>query len=197
MKRSASLPFVIVPVLARPGREREGVAAGARLGKRVRPDGTRGEPGQIPSLHVIVAPFEEGIDDEGVLHVHEHAHGGIDAGQFFDGQHGMEEPAPGAAVGLRHFDAHDAQFEELIDERLGELRMLVHFPHERPNASFGELTDAVAEDNLILGEYCERLSVIRGFLGHERGLLKITQNMTEWPMLSSAIGRRLSAVSPG
>ena len=58
----------------------------------------------------------------------------------------MEERAAGAAVGLGDLDAHDAELEQLIDERARDLRLLVHFADERPDLRVGELAHAVAED---------------------------------------------------
>ena len=61
----------------------------------------------------------------------------------------MEEAGAGAAVGLRDLDGHDAEVEQLVDERARDLGVLVHFPHERPDLGLGELADAVAENDFV------------------------------------------------
>jgi hypothetical protein len=81
----------------------------------------------------------------------------------------VEEAAAGAAVGLRHFDAHHAEVEQVADERLRERGLLVHFPHERAHARLRELPDAVAEDAFVFGKNRQRLGEFGGILRHGAG----------------------------
>jgi hypothetical protein len=94
----------------------------------------------------------------------------------------VEEPAAGAAVNLRDLDAHYAEVEQFPEQVLRELRMLVHFAHERAHLSFGKFTDAVPEDHLVFGQQGQRLHVFSGFLRHNSLL---NQGGSEPPMLSS------------
>ena len=94
-----------VAVLTRSRRQREGVAAGARFRQRVRADGVGGQLREIAPLDVVVAPAQERVDDERVLHVDEDADGRVDPRQLLDGEHGVKEARAGAAVRLGDFDA--------------------------------------------------------------------------------------------
>ena len=78
----------------------------------------------------------------------------------------MEEPAAGAAVGLGHLDAHDAEIEQLVDQRARNLRLLVHFADQRPDLGLGELAHAVAENPLVFGEHGQRRGGVGGLLRH-------------------------------
>ena len=62
---------------------------------------------------VLVAPAAQGVHGERVVDVDDHGDGGIDRGDFFDGQNRAEECAADAAVLLGDFDAHEAEGEEL------------------------------------------------------------------------------------
>ena len=64
-----------------------------------------------------------------------------------------------AAEGLGDLDAHDAEIEQLVDQRPRDLRLLVHLADERPDLRLGELADAVAEQLLVFGQDRERLGV--------------------------------------
>ena len=72
-----------------------------------------GEPRQEPLLDLVAAPAQQRVDDQRVLDVDEDADRRVDARQLLDGQHRVEERAAGAAVALRHLDAHDAELEQL------------------------------------------------------------------------------------
>ena len=81
---------------------------------------SRGQPGEVALLDVVVAPAQQRVDDQRVLDVDEHADRRVDARQLLDREHGVEEAAAGAAVGLGDLDAHDAELEQLPDERARE-----------------------------------------------------------------------------
>ena len=68
---------------------------------------------------------------------------------------------------IGNLDAHDAELEELVDERPRNLRVLVHFPDERPDFGLGKRAHAVAEDRLVFGEHGQGLGVLDGVLGHD------------------------------
>ena len=61
-----------------------------------------------------------------------------------------------AAERLGNLDAHDAEVEQLVDERARDLRVLVHLADERPDFAIGELVDAVAEQPLVFGQRRQR-----------------------------------------
>ena len=82
-----------------------------------------------------------------------------------------------AAVALRDLDAHDAELEQLVDERARDLRVLVHLAHERPDFAIRELVDAVAEQPFVFGQCGQRrewmsVGVLRG---HDRKSLSLGQ----------------------
>ena len=97
----------------------------------------------------------------------------------------MEERAARPAVGLGDLDAHDAEVEQLFDQRLRDLRLLIHFADERPDLRGGELADAVAEDPFVFGEHGQGLGNGGGILGHGNAPVE-DDNLR---MLSSARGR--------
>jgi hypothetical protein len=68
----------------------------------------------------------------------------------------VEEAGARPAIGLRHFDAHRAEREELIDEGPADSPLLVHVADQRPDALVRESADAVAEEPLVLGEIRDR-----------------------------------------
>jgi hypothetical protein len=114
-----------------------------------------------------VTEAHHGVDDERVLDVDQHADRGIDAREFLDRQHGMKEAAARAAVSLGDLDPHDAEVEELVDERPWNLRVLVHFTDEGPDLRVGEGPHAVPENRLVLGENGEGLRVFDNVFAHD------------------------------
>ncbi len=115
----------------------------------------------------------------------QHADRGIDARELFDSQDGVEESAAGSAVSLRHFDTHDSELEELVDERPWDSRLFVHLADEGADVCLGEIPDAVAKDALVFSEDRQRLDVVEGFWRHERILLRALRR-GQRPMLSLA-----------
>ena len=79
-----------------------------------------GQLRQVALLDVLAAPAEQRVDDQRVLHVDEHADRRVDPRQRLDRQHRVEEAGAGAAVALGDLDAHDAEVEQLVDERRGQ-----------------------------------------------------------------------------
>ena len=67
----------------------------------------------------------------------------------------MKEAGTSAPVSFRNLYRHHADFEQFVDELAGNLRVLVHLLDERSDFSIREFHDAVAEQNLVLGEGCE------------------------------------------
>ena len=74
--------------------------------------------------------------------------------------------APGAAVGFGDLDGHHPEVEQLVDERARNLRLLVHFPDERPDPGLGELPDAGPEQPLVLRQNGQGLGVFHRLFGH-------------------------------
>ena len=182
MKRSASLALVIqslrplsdvaVAVVCGARRQRERVAARPGLRQRIGADGARRQPRQVAPLDLVAAPAQQRVDDERVLHVDEDADRRVDARQLLDGEHRVEERAAGAAVALGDLDAHDAELEQLVDERrAGSSRARPSRGRAAGPAPVGELADAVAEDRFVFGQDGQRLCVSCGILGHG-GLLE-------------------------
>jgi len=112
--------------------------------------------GQVLLLDLVAAPAEECVVDEGVLHVDEDADAGVDAGELLDDERGGEEGCAGAAVLLGHLDAHQAELEELGDQRRVHPLRLVHLVDERADGALGEVAHGVAEHRLFLAEHRER-----------------------------------------
>ena len=125
-----------------------------------------GQPRQVALLEVGVGPAHERVDDQRVLHVDEHAERRVDARQRFDGQHGVEQRGAGAAVFLGNLDAHDAEVEELRQQRRRHLGVFVHLAHERPHLAVGELVDAVGEEAFVVGQLGQGERRGGGRVGH-------------------------------
>ena len=68
----------------------------------------------------------------------------------------MKEPRAASTAGLGNLDRHDAQAEQLVDERTRNLRVFVHVADERPDLAVGEFVDAVLEETLVVRECRER-----------------------------------------
>jgi hypothetical protein len=64
----------------------------------------------------------------------------------------VKERRAGAAVALGNLDAHDAELEQLVDQRSRDLRVLVHFANLGTNFAVGEFVHAVAENDLVFGQ---------------------------------------------
>ena len=138
------------------GRQRERVAAGAGFGERVGADGVGCHARQVALLLLVVAPAQQRVDDERVLHVDEDADGGVDARQLFDGEDRVEERAAGAAVLLGNLDAHQAELEELVKQVFVEDALFVHLLDQRPDFLVGKLADVVAKHDFVFGEGGQR-----------------------------------------
>ena len=96
-------------------------------------------------------------------------------GQLFDDHHRIEERRSGAAPLIGHFDPHDAELEEAIDELFRHLRVAIHVVHERPDPLDGEFANALLEHLLFFGKDGERCArgEVDGLGGHEDGLRRI------------------------
>ena len=105
---------------------------------------------QVLRFLVVGAPAQQRVDDQGVLHVDEHADRRVDRGQGFDGQHSVEEAGAGSAMRLGNLDAHDAQLEEPVDEGARHLRLVVHFADKGPDFARRELRGRCPETALRL-----------------------------------------------
>ena len=68
----------------------------------------------------------------------------------------MKEARAGAAELLRDFDVHDAQAEQLVDQRYRDPRAFVHLAADRADFAIGELIHAVAEEAFVLGQGGQR-----------------------------------------
>ncbi len=149
--RTYSLPFSSARVC-----KREGIGAGAGLAQRVRADRVLAHARQVALLLLLRRPTQQGIVDQRVLHIDDNSRRGIDTRQLLHRQDGLEERACSAAVLLGHLDAHQAQLEELVDQRVLEHALLVHLLYVRTHALVGELADSVAKQHFIFGERDQR-----------------------------------------
>ena len=68
----------------------------------------------------------------------------------------MKEARAAAAQVFRDLDSHDAEPEQLVDERAGNGGVIVHLTDERADLAVGELVDAVADQALFVGERGQR-----------------------------------------
>ena len=93
----------------------------------------------------IGSPADNGVIDDGVLNIDYDAGGGVNRRKFFDGEDALEEVAALAAVLFGNFDAHEAQFEELLDQGLAEDAGLVHFADEWRDALTGKAANGIAK----------------------------------------------------
>ena len=146
----------VVPAVRRAAGQRERVRAGARLGERVGADPFRSQTGEVARLLLRVAPAQEGVVHERVLHVDEHGDGRIHPRQRLHGEDGHEEGGARAAVGLGDLDAHHAELEQGVDERARNARVLVHLMDERAHPLLREVAHGVAEHPLLLTEIGQR-----------------------------------------
>ena len=90
------------------------------------------------------------------MHVHDHAGGSVHARQLFHRQNRLKELAARATILLRHFDPHQPELKELVDEIFVEDALFVHLLHQRTNFLFGELADVVTKENFVFREAGQR-----------------------------------------
>ena len=145
----APVEDVVAAVAGGPRRHAERVAPRAGLREGVGPDGAGREPRKDPPGQVLGAPAVEGVDDQRVLDVYDDGHRGVDPRQLLDGDHREEEVPAGPAEGLRDLDAHDAEVEQLVDQRAGHLRPLVHLADQRRHLGFRERADVALQQALL------------------------------------------------
>ena len=112
--------------------------------------------GRIALLLFFIAPAQQRVVDQRVLHVDDDAGGSVHARQFLDRQNRFEELGAASAVLLGNLDAHQAELEEIVDEIFVEDALLVHLLDQRTNLLVGKLADVVAEKNFVFGERGQR-----------------------------------------
>ena len=135
----------------------EGVRSRAGLGQRVGRHRVGRQARQIFVLLRRVGPAQNGVVDDGVLHVDDDAGRRIHRGQFLHRQNALEETAAAAAVFFGDLDAHQAQFEELADDVLAEHAGLVHFADVRADLLARELAHGGLKELLFFRQRGERL----------------------------------------
>ena len=74
---------------------------------------SRRELRQVAALLILVAPADDDVVRDGVLHVDDDGCRGIDACQRLHRQHGLEEIAALAAKFFGNLDSHEAELEHL------------------------------------------------------------------------------------
>jgi len=80
------------------------------LGRRV----VRGLPREVLLLLVLVAPTQNGVIDQRVLHIDNDPGRGVDPRELFDGQDRIEKGASLPAVLFRNFYSHQSEIKELL-----------------------------------------------------------------------------------
>ena len=119
-------------------------------------DGPLGQSGQISPLQIVRAPLEKCVDAECVLDIDEDADRWIDPRQRLDRQNRVEERGAAAAEFVRNLDAHDSEVEQLVDQAAGNLGVLVHLAHQRPDLARGEFRDGTPKQAFLFIEVRER-----------------------------------------
>ena len=152
--RARQLPSVSLSLRARCQGECITAAAGLREGEGA--EETAREPGEVSRLLLGVAPAEERVVDEGVVHVDVDGGRGVDPRDLLDGQHREEYPAAGTPVLLRHLDAHQAELEEAGNQVGTELRRFVHLLDVRLELGLREFADRIPEHGFFFGQGRER-----------------------------------------
>ncbi len=103
-------------------------------------------------LLLLVAPAQQRIIDQRVLHVHHDAGGGIHPRHLLDRQDGLEELAATATVLLGNLDSHQAKLKELANQVLIEDALFVHLLDQRTDFLVRKLADVVAKHDFVFGE---------------------------------------------
>ncbi len=106
----------------------EGIRAAARLAEGIGADPLACHLGQILLLLRLAAPTDQRIVDQGVLHIDQDSGRGIDAGELFDGENGLEEGAAATTVLLRNLNTHEPELVKLLDQRVIHRAALIHLP---------------------------------------------------------------------
>ena len=83
------MPFKLCPRL-----QGKGVGAGSRFAQRIGADHFGAMLRQVALFLFLVAPAQQGIVDQGVLHVDDHAGGGIDPRKLLHRQNASKNFAP-------------------------------------------------------------------------------------------------------
>src|SRR5208337_1092096 len=104
----------------------------------------------------FIAPAQQCIVDQRVLHVDDDAGRCVHTRQFLDGQNRFEELRAASAELLGNLDAHQAELKEIVNEVFVEDALLVHFLDQRTNLLVSKLADVVAEKNFVFGERGQR-----------------------------------------
>ena len=133
----------------------EGVRPRFGLGEGVGTEQVGGEAGHVALLDVVTRPLAEQCIDQGVLDVHEDRDRGVDRRQLLDGEDGHQQIAAGTAVGLGDVDAHEPELKTPREQRRIDGGSPFHRGHSRPDVSFSEVPDGVAEQLFFFGELGE------------------------------------------
>lgn len=138
------------------GGEGEGVGAGVGFAERVGADGIGGEGCQKLLVLFGGAVIANGVDDERVLDVDENGDTGIDGGDLLDGENGLKESPTLAAELFRYFDAGEAEFEKLFEERRIHRGFVIHIAGARSDLFPGKAANGGLKQRLFFGEAGER-----------------------------------------
>ena len=147
---------VLIALQLRASLQRERVGAGVGLAQRIGSHRVSAHPRQVALLLLVGGPAHQRVVHQRVLHIDDHAHRGIDARQLLHRKDGFEECSAAAAVLLRDLDAHQSQFEEVLDQRRLEDALLVHFLNVRSDGFVGKLANGVAKQGFVFGQRDQR-----------------------------------------
>ena len=148
----AAVEDVVAALERGPGLQGEGVGSGTGFAEGVGAAGVGGHARQVALLLLLVAPAQQGVVDQRVLHVHDDAGGGVHPRHLLDRQDRLEKLAAAAAILLGNLDAHQAELEELVNQVLVEDALFVHLLDQRPDFLVGKLADVVAKHDFVFGE---------------------------------------------
>ena len=126
-----AVEHVVIAAFDSAGLQREGVGAGGGLAERVRSDGVGGEAREVFFFLLVACPADQCVDAERVLDIDHHAYRGVDGGDLFDREDGVEKGSTGAAVLLRDLNAHETKLKEFLDKAGVHLLRLIHFADQR------------------------------------------------------------------
>jgi len=130
-----------------------GVRAGLGLGQPEGPEAlATAQPRHPLALLVVGAEQPDRLGAQRGVRAHGDGHGGVDAGEFLDGQRVGQRVAAPAAVLLGERDAHEPQLAKLGGDRVGKGLGGVELPGHRSDLAAGEVAHRAADELVVVGE---------------------------------------------
>ncbi len=152
----ASVKNVVAALERGPGLQSERIRSRTSFAECVGAAGVGSHARQEVLLLFLVAPAQQGIVDQRVLHVHHDACGSVHPRHFLNRQDRFKELAAATAVLLGNFNSHETELKKLVNQILIEDAFLVHLLHQRADFLIGKLADVVAKHDFVFGERGQR-----------------------------------------